>query len=517
MAYKEAPVTTQGQVHITEEYKHSTVFSESITAESVIDMLESNKRKRNIISPFVVFDLTDDRIILNEVYKWYKQNDQMSRRKFDSLQNSWKASKELGGRLFDSGTELVKAFTEANNIRLTYSEQIKHDTLYIDGKKISKEQFDDLDTEMQTFVRVKNKITLNFHNLYCKLFEFSRKYNLSFGKEDIMVGIELWSQEMKNQAKEDIYLKIRHNPAYAIRFEQQWEDAWMRFAGAYCRHKNDYPLFIGVMKKFIWQVKRKIAGLKVTDHLMPVLTGEQGGGKSSLVLSFINPVIDATSFPDFMEITDNRNIQIWDQYVLFIDEMQKSTKADIGKLKNLITTSELTLRPMFTNKSSRIINNATFIGTANDDIESLISDPTGMRRFIQLKARNKLDWEVINSTDFVELWRSINEHKPDPSLSVMDIIKERQEESRDKDPVELWLEDEGLEVLRKSSSANGMKVKEYFGLYAEWEKAAHYTVVKGLSKWRKMMDQMIDREAINVEKIERSGYKWYRFTGIIGE
>src|SRR5690606_33804221 len=98
----------------------------------------------------------------------------------------------------------------------------------------------------------------------------------------------------------------------------------------------------------------KALGLKITNHLMPVLLGPQGKGKSTFVLDFLTrPVSELCASTDFSEIQDGRTAELWKHLVLFLDEMGHAAKADIDVIKNRITSPTITYRPMGTN---RVVN-----------------------------------------------------------------------------------------------------------------------------------------------------------------
>jgi hypothetical protein len=103
---------------------------------------------------------------------------------------------------------------------------------------------------------------------------------------------------------------------------------------------------IAVLKKFIWQVKRK---MRPTDHQSP--------GAS-------NPGASTRRQIDFKMIEDDRNIDIWNSYILFLDEMGYASKANVDTVKHAITATNLVRRPMRTNNKVTVTQNASFIGAS---------------------------------------------------------------------------------------------------------------------------------------------------------
>ena len=161
--------------------------------------------------------------------------------------------------------------------------------------------------------------------------------------------------------------------------------------------KNDSQknpeLIAKIMMQFIWQVKRKIANLKVQNHLCPVLINtEQGVGKTEFVRNFCKPFSD---YPQFYalkktsEVSDTREIASnMERNILFLDELSSSEKSDISYLKSIITADILSPCILGTNRIIQVKNNATFIATANiDNLSEKIRDETGNRRFFPIEIK----------------------------------------------------------------------------------------------------------------------------------
>jgi hypothetical protein len=177
----------------------------------------------------------------------------------------------------------------------------------------------------------------------------------------------------------------------------------------------------------------------VKDHLMAVILGPQGIGKTTVIEQMTKPLEELKLDVDFKMIEDARNIDIWRSYILFLDEMGYASKSDIDDIKKAITAATLTRRPLYTNTKVQVVQNATFIGCSNKELEQLIKDPTGIRRFIGLRFLNKPCWDTMNSIDWSDLWRSVDIEAEDPIKPFAHLLKEKQEETRDPGRIETWL------------------------------------------------------------------------------
>lgn len=187
-----------------------------------------------------------------------------------------------------------------------------------------------------------------------------------------------------------------------------------------CFRSDNIPaeLTIAVLKKFIWQVKRRLTGLPVTYHTMPILYSSQGSGKSEFIRKIIGVVGSLYSDADFGRISDNREANLFRSYILFLDEMHKADKADMNAVKNVITRPTFSYRPMGTNTSVTVDQNSTFIGASNKLLEQLINDPTGIRRFFQLDYISMASPELfafVNSLDYTAMWCSVDHEAADPT------------------------------------------------------------------------------------------------------
>src|SRR5690606_14201247 len=74
------------------------------------------------------------------------------------------------------------------------------------------------------------------------------------------------------------------------------DDQWQQLAEAFAEQdKQSHGYTIRILQTAIWQLKRKLLNdprYPVTDHLMCVLTGPQGSGKTSLWHKFFQPLAE---------------------------------------------------------------------------------------------------------------------------------------------------------------------------------------------------------------------------------
>lgn len=182
---------------------------------------------------------------------------------------------------------------------------------------------------------------------------------------------------------------------------------------------------VAVIQKFIWQVKRRLAGLPVYNHMMPVIYGLQGKGKSKFVEALTAPLGHLVSCGDFQRLSDIREVAMFEAYVVVLDEMQKATHADVDRVKNVITRDIFSYRPMHSNSNVTRHQNATFIGTSNRCLDQMFHDPTGNRRCFQIdwsKTAGPKEWEALNGLCIEDMWRSVDHLSADPIEPFKEVI-----------------------------------------------------------------------------------------------
>lgn len=218
-------------------------------------------------------------------------------------------------------------------------------------------------------------------------------------------------------------------------------------------------LDVAVMRQFLWCVKRKMAGLRVEHHIMPILQGPQGSGKSRAIRALLEPLQELWKPCAASMLTDARETpSLATYYVGFWDEMEGVEKVAAEALKQTITAEEKAHRPLHTNRDAIVPVRCSFIAATNEEVAGLVGDTTGSRRFYAIKTADRCDWETINAIDYVELWRSVDESEEAPLVAHLDEIREVQAGLRKLDSVAMWLADEDWKARSCHSRDTNEKV-----------------------------------------------------------
>lgn len=289
------------------------------------------------------------------------------------------------------------------------------------------------------------------------------KHIKGLSKQALEDAVKVWMHEQKI-----IFLRqMRATLSYAKPAEDLI-GKWVRATTG----KQD-SLDIAVIRHFIWQVRRKLFGLPVDHHMMPILYGKTGGGKSVAVQKLLSPVADLQFNLDLSVFSDQFKMRLFTRaFVMFFDEMARSERADVDKLKNIITSPTVDFRIMRSEKIETGVQNCTFIGCSNDPVHDKIFDPTSARRYWQLNCSDKLDWSAINSIDYLALWKSVDEHASCPVIPVLEKIRTVQDRDiRHKDLIEDWISTYcKVKVANPKTDPTSQTLYNEFADWCRWQK-----------------------------------------------
>ncbi|NJL23882.1 MAG: hypothetical protein HC902_00970 [Calothrix sp. SM1_5_4] len=223
---------------------------------------------------------------------------------------------------------------------------------------------------------------------------------------------------------------------------------------------------IAMMRHVIWQVKRKLCGLPVEHHALVCIFGASGAGKSVAIQKLLEPITSVTIHQNMTVFNDQFSRRMFtSNYCMVFDEMGKAKQVDIDCLKNIITANPVEWRGIQSESIHSGQQNCTFIAASNIPLCERIKDTTSARRFWQLNCKEKLDWNAINSIDYLAMWRSVNENDSCPILDVLDQVRRVQERDlRVRDPIEEWI----ASCCRESDSQSGLTTSELFQIFKCW-------------------------------------------------
>ncbi len=233
---------------------------------------------------------------------------------------------------------------------------------------------------------------------------------------------------------------------------------------------QNIDLAIESLKHYVWQVKRKLNNKKVIHHLVPVITGEQGTGKSQNIERFLRPMEHyKIDLQDALQLTDERRYFSYQRnFVAILDEMSKIGLTDFNKFKNFISTPILTPRVLGSHSTPEIKQNVSLIGSSNFPLNEQFFDPSGMRRFVEIKVDKEISQEISEGIDYMAIWKSVDENAPSPIIPYLKQLTVHQEAMRTKDIFEEFMEEFRIDTSKPATYR--VRIRE--GMYESFKKWA---------------------------------------------
>ncbi len=302
----------------------------------------------------------------------------------------------------------------------------------------------------------------------------------------------VWQKEQKDEIVDGYKRLVEYDPCEHSPIEQ-----WVRAVTG-----TNSTFDVAVMSHFIWQVKRKLQGLDVVWHIMPILKGKTGGGKTIAVKRLMEPIREITMSAQSLKLLeDTREAYNFGKfYIIFFDEMEHAERISVNALKNKITCDSVSYRRLNTNMTCTDRNVATCIAASNRSVQDIIYDPTSARRFWQIEARDRLDRDAINAIDYTALWRSVDEFAESPIIPHIDqIFKVQNDTLRAKSLVEQWLED--------CTEPGGEALTGFSYLYNSFQEWCQVQNIKKELTYNRFSRQLGD---LGIEKVKRNNGPHYK-------
>lgn len=230
---------------------------------------------------------------------------------------------------------------------------------------------------------------------------------------------------------------------------------------------NTNPAEVSAFAHWIWQIKRKMKGQDVINHLFIAIYGVQGGGKTVALNKLITPIKNYRLNLKMNQIVDDRYFfSMADNFVVIFDEMQGASRTDVDGLKNQITADWNDARRLGSNNVFKVRQSCSFAGTTNRPLNEMIFD-SQMRRFWQCNALDKLNWELLNSIDFKKLWKGINESREEGYFTEQaEAIRDIQEELATKEDIDVFMAE--FLITKPNGISKELSSKTLYNIYRSW-------------------------------------------------
>jgi hypothetical protein len=247
-------------------------------------------------------------------------------------------------------------------------------------------------------------------------------------------------------------------------------------------NRNYNETDVAVYKHWIQNVKRKMMGLTVQNHLFPIGCGSQGAGKTEATKVLIKPVKDFTLQFTVDQLADLTILGAFeDNYVVVCDEMAKADKAEIATLKRIVTNETVDGRPPYAPRPEKLRQNCSFVGLTNAPVKSLIKDEE-MRRFYEMPftARDESEFVEMDNIDAFKIWRCVDHENMNCYFTPFkSLIRLAQIEISTRDPITVWMGDNDL-TLSDLNNVEWVLGSSLFNQWCSWMESNGYNYTTNL-------------------------------------
>ncbi|MBM6595564.1 VapE domain-containing protein [Microvirga pudoricolor] len=180
------------------------------------------------------------------------------------------------------------------------------------------------------------------------------------------------------------------------------------------------------------------------SHMMPVFYGAQEDGKTMAVRHLLSSLGDLFTGAGFELLEDNsKQYRLTYMPVMMFDELAGLKNANVEKLKGMMTEERRDIRQIYQAASSRTLV-TSFIGCTNEDINGLIKDKSGNRRYFQMITQ-PIDVGAMKAIDTLKIWKSVDEDETVAPMIAdrlkLEALRKSQSDQRFKSSTEEWTEE----------------------------------------------------------------------------
>lgn len=313
-------------------------------------------------------------------------------------------------------------------------------------------------------------------DLYDRLVENNADEDKPFDVGTIKSVLNNISKDAISNYLTNVYNQIKYDSNYSN------VDDYLRGLYDYLKPIESFDIFKVIVKHWAWQVKRKLLGKSVRNHIWINFYGGTGLGKSTMIKEmckvmdeFVSTTSIAKLFDDTKEIK-----RLTEKYILNFDELAINGNepgdgflaADqLALLKQMLTGDYIDARVYGTQNQSRRKITFTCISSANYHLYDTIFDEQSMRRFFEFhceatkpKSYEEIDKVLALSNDF---WKGIDESNDMGYWNENDTTIWNEIESIQKNyfptktTVSQWLSFNNITQGNKTA-------KEVYPMYKEW-------------------------------------------------
>lgn len=142
------------------------------------------------------------------------------------------------------------------------------------------------------------------------------------------------------------------------------------------------------------------------NHNCIVFKGGQGIGKTTIINRLVPPALQQYYATTQITPQDkDSKLLLTDSFLINLDELESSTRNEVGHLKSLMTLDQVTARRPYGRRAEILKRRASFIASVNRT--SFLSDLTGSRRFLVVEVK---DIDFQKEFDVMQIWAQALDH-----------------------------------------------------------------------------------------------------------
>lgn len=362
-------------------------------------------------------------------------------------------------------SEYIQAMVAWKNGTVNSSKIFKmNPKLYIDGIEVTEESRKDNDVRFISDAMMSNNN--DEMSFLTEIKTIALDMELPFKSKEIDIAFDNWKNKQHFEVMKEVYMKLVFSKASMLKARET--DAWRHMARAYFPNNElSEDFIVASIKSFMWQVKRKASNRCVPLPTMLVITGTQQSGKSTFVQHLINHIKEASGKTDFKTISNRKAYNIYNNLILYVEEMAGADKACLETIKDTITSNTIPVNPLYTNKTIEVDQKSSMIGNANQPLATIVLDSSGMRRYNEIIKNAPSIFEETAKVNWTMLWESVDDNLDDPMDEFRSVLKEQQEDNREKSPVEMFFNSDDIQV--EFANATERKIGDLYASYRVYE------------------------------------------------
>lgn len=243
-------------------------------------------------------------------------------------------------------------------------------------------------------------------------------------KDAVRAVLQQWLNSCSQRAAIKLAEDMKYDDACVAK-----TDAYIMAMYKYLQPTQSFDVFRMMVYHWAWQVKRKVMGKPVANHIWLSFYGGAGIGKTSMIKRIVEPfgcfAVD-TTLGKVLDSTKEIKL-LTESYILNADEIavnredgnqdEPLTKDQMNLLKAILTGEDITARVYGTQLQARRKISFSVISTSNEHLYNIIFDDATMRRYYEINCTRK-QRDVGMLDDFKNkcwgngllFWRGVNEN-----------------------------------------------------------------------------------------------------------